>query len=55
MSKFVHALGHLGLIIAGAVAQYSGYIPGKYKPLALAVQGVSQAALALVNHAKDQP
>jgi len=50
VSRFKHAMGQLGLIVLGAVAQYGGFIPGKYGPLSLAVQGIAQAALALRNH-----
>ena len=54
MSKFKHLLGHAVLIVAGLVVSYAGLVPGKYAPLALAVQGVAQAALALVNHRPAQ-
>jgi hypothetical protein len=50
VSKFKHVLGHLGLMALGAVAQYASLVPGKYKPLALGVQGVAQAVLGLTNH-----
>ena len=50
MSKLIHALGHAAIMVAGFVAVYGGYVPGKYAPLALAAQGLAQAILALVNH-----
>lgn len=53
MSRFLHGLGHVVLIALGAVAQYSSFVPGKYHPLALAVQGVAQTVLALTNHPKE--
>lgn len=53
MSKFWHGVGHVVLIALGAAAQYGGYIPGKFSALAIAVQGVAQAILALYNHTKE--
>ena len=50
MSKFLHILGHVGIVALHLGAQYAGLVPGKYQPLALALQGAAQAALALVNH-----
>ena len=50
MSKLTHLLGHAGLVAAGLVVSYAGLVPGKYAPLALAIQGVAQAVLALANH-----
>jgi hypothetical protein len=50
MSKFVHGLGHFTILALNAAALYSGFIPGKYAPVAVAVQGLAHAILALVNH-----
>jgi hypothetical protein len=50
MSKFWHAAGHVVLIGLGIAAQYGGLVPGPYAPLALAVQGLAQAILALTQH-----
>lgn len=50
MSRFLHGAGHVALIGLGFAVQYGSFVPGKYKPLALAVQGLAQAILAIVNH-----
>jgi len=50
MSKVLHFFGHVGILSLNAVALYGGYVPGKYAPLAVAVQGLAHAALALLNH-----
>lgn len=52
MTKFWHALGHVGIIALTAVATYSGLVPGKFAPLAVAVGGAAQALLGLLNHPK---
>lgn len=50
MSKFLHFLGHVGIAALNAVVLYGGFVPGKYAPLAVALQGAAHATLALVNH-----
>lgn len=48
MSKFWHVFGHVLLIGLGIAAQTM--IPGLNPDLALAIQGVAQATLGVVNH-----
>jgi hypothetical protein len=55
MSKFLHGLGHVGLIVLQVINAGSAAIPPPYNIVVAAVLGSLQAALALVNHAKDQP
>lgn len=50
MSKTLHILGHVGIMVLTGVVMYAGLVPGKYAPLAVAAQGLAQAALALINH-----
>lgn len=50
MSKFKHLLAHLGIIALTGVVTYSGLVPGKYAPVAVAAGGLAQAILALINH-----
>lgn len=53
-SKVLHLLGHVGIGVLQFVAQYSDFVPGKYKPLAVAIGSAAQAALALANHKSGQ-
>lgn len=50
MSRFLHVLGHAALIGLNLVVAYYHLVPGRYAPLAVAVGGLAQAVLALVNH-----
>lgn len=50
MGKFKHALVHLGIMALTGVVTFSGVIPGKYAPVAVAAGGLAQAILALINH-----
>jgi len=50
MGKILHLLGHAGIIALTFAATYYQFVPGKYAPLAVAVGGAAQAALALLNH-----
>jgi len=50
MSKFTHFLGHVVIAGLNVIALYGGYVPGKYAPVAVAVQGLAHAVLALINH-----
>lgn len=47
MSKFLHGLLHVLAVLAGA--SLVGYVPAKYAPLVVAVQGALQTGLALAN------
>lgn len=50
MSRFWHGFGHVAIAALNAASLYGGLIPGKYAPVAVAVQGLAHAILALVNH-----
>ena len=52
MSKFLHVLAHVGIGALQLAVQLSGFVPGKYQPLAVAVGSAAQAALAIINHKK---
>jgi hypothetical protein len=49
-AKILHVLGHGVIMALQFAAQYSDMVPGKYKPVALAVGMLAQAVLGLLNH-----
>lgn len=55
MSKFLHGLAHVGIAVLNIAAVSSGFVPAKYAPIAIAVQGLAQTILGMVNHSAQQP
>ena len=52
MSKLVHGILQALAIVVQYGTLASGVVPAKYQPLVVALVGLAQATLAVVNHGK---
>jgi hypothetical protein len=55
MTKNTHAYLQIAAMLVQGFTMLANVVPPKYQPLAVALVGAAQAALALYNHPSDTP